>query len=151
MDAPTPANFASWPGTSQIEVSPVELRGFTVGVIPKNLLHYLRSTTDFHFREDSLKSHALDSPVARVGSWTTFIDVLRSHAEHHPSRTAITFLENGERESESITFAELDRRARAIAVFLQHVLDVQARCHEWNAQVVCHHRHERFALFGGAV
>ncbi|PYP93195.1 MAG: non-ribosomal peptide synthetase [Candidatus Angelobacter sp. Gp1-AA117] len=66
-----------------------------------------------------MKSHALDSPVARVGSWTTFIDVLRSHAEHHPSRTAITFLENGERESESITFAELDRRARAIAAFLQ--------------------------------
>jgi amino acid adenylation domain-containing protein len=85
----------------------------------KNLLHLFESTTDLHFREDSLKSHAFDSPVAQVGSWTTFIDVLRGHAEHHPSRTAITLLENGENESESITFAELDRRARAIAAFLQ--------------------------------
>ena len=66
-----------------------------------------------------MKSHTLDTPVVQVGSCTTFTDVLRTHAEHQPSRTAITFLENGEKESESVTFAELDRRARAIAAFLQ--------------------------------
>ncbi|HEY6248576.1 MAG TPA: fatty acyl-AMP ligase, partial [Candidatus Angelobacter sp.] len=66
-----------------------------------------------------MKSHTLDSPVAQVGSWTTFIDVLRHHAENRPSKMAITFLNNGETEKASVNFADLDRRARAIASLLQ--------------------------------
>ncbi|HYZ73877.1 MAG TPA: AMP-binding protein, partial [Chthoniobacterales bacterium] len=38
-----------------------------------------------------------------------------------PDRTAFIILENGERESERVTFAQLDERARVIAAKLQHV------------------------------
>lgn len=38
---------------------------------------------------------------------------------YHPERRAYTFLSNGEEEETHLTFAELDRRARAIAALLQ--------------------------------
>jgi acyl-CoA synthetase (AMP-forming)/AMP-acid ligase II len=45
----------------------------------------------------------------------TIIDVLRWRAERQPSKIAYTYLLDGETMEESITFAELDLRARAIA------------------------------------
>ena len=66
-----------------------------------------------------MKPHTVDSQIAQVGAFTSFIEVLRRHCEDHPQRRAIAFLDNGEEEIENVTFAELDRRARAIGAFLQ--------------------------------
>ncbi len=51
----------------------------------------------------------------------TWVDVLRANAERIPSQRAFTFLHNGEEEQESVTFGELDRRARAVAALLARV------------------------------
>src|SRR5688572_19602977 len=45
----------------------------------------------------------------------TLVDVLRRRAELTPDCRAFMFLEGGEREADSLTFGQLDRRARAIA------------------------------------
>jgi acyl-CoA synthetase (AMP-forming)/AMP-acid ligase II/alkylation response protein AidB-like acyl-CoA dehydrogenase len=50
----------------------------------------------------------------------TLIDLLRNQAERHGSDRAFTFLENGQTESRSLTYAELDRRAQALAARLLH-------------------------------
>jgi len=54
--------------------------------------------------------------VARLNS---FVDVLRAQAAERPQQNAFVFLENGEREADALTYAELDRDARAIAGLLQ--------------------------------
>jgi len=54
--------------------------------------------------------------VARLNS---FVDVLRAQAAARPQQNAFVFLENGETEADALTYAELDRDARAIAGLLQ--------------------------------
>ena len=54
--------------------------------------------------------------VARLNS---FVDVLRAQAAERPQQNAFVFLENGETEADALTYAELDRDARAIAGLLQ--------------------------------
>ena len=49
----------------------------------------------------------------------TLVELLRTRALRRPDRRAYTFLVDGEEEGTSFTYAELDRRARAIAVVLQ--------------------------------
>ncbi len=49
----------------------------------------------------------------------TLVDALRSWADARPDTPALTFLEDGERAGQSYTFAELDRRCRAVAARLQ--------------------------------
>jgi 8-amino-7-oxononanoate synthase len=49
----------------------------------------------------------------------TLIDALRSCALAFPERQALSFLPSGEAVSERLTYAELDRRARALAAALQ--------------------------------
>src|SRR5687768_3254484 len=49
----------------------------------------------------------------------TLIDLLRWRAANQPDRSGYTFLSDGEREEECLTYAELDRRARAVAAKLQ--------------------------------
>ncbi|HVZ39811.1 MAG TPA: amino acid adenylation domain-containing protein [Candidatus Kapabacteria bacterium] len=49
----------------------------------------------------------------------TFVTLLRWRAANQPDRIAYTFLERGESEGASITYAGLDLRARAIAAELQ--------------------------------
>src|SRR5262245_32554503 len=49
----------------------------------------------------------------------TLPDVLRMRAEAHPERLAYRFLPEGDTEAVIITYAELDRRARAIGAWLQ--------------------------------
>ncbi|GAB6039852.1 non-ribosomal peptide synthetase [Endothiovibrio diazotrophicus] len=51
----------------------------------------------------------------------TWVDVLRGNALRIPAQRAFTFLHNGEEELESVTFGELDRRARAVAAALVRV------------------------------
>lgn len=45
----------------------------------------------------------------------TLVDVLRRRAERTPNRRVFMFLEGGEREADSLSFGQLDRRARAVA------------------------------------
>ncbi|MCG8416923.1 MAG: AMP-binding protein [Proteobacteria bacterium] len=60
------------------------------------------------------------SPAASGPQWATFIDVVRWRAQHLPTRRAFTYLDNGDQQVH-ITYAELDRRARAIAVTLRQI------------------------------
>lgn len=55
----------------------------------------------------------------RPTSSSTLVDLLRSRARHDASRTAYTVLLDGETEEASLTYQDLDRRARAIAAQLQ--------------------------------
>lgn len=50
---------------------------------------------------------------------TTFVSSLRAQAAERPDKPAWIWFENGETESERLTFGDLDRRARAFAAFLQ--------------------------------
>jgi len=53
--------------------------------------------------------------------FATFVDVLRRWAEARPDDCAFTFLTDGEEQELSLTYAQLDRRAQAIAVALREV------------------------------
>ncbi len=48
----------------------------------------------------------------------TLVDLVRKRVEERSERLLFTFLEDGEREGTSWTYAELDRRARSIAALL---------------------------------
>jgi amino acid adenylation domain-containing protein len=50
---------------------------------------------------------------------TTIVELLRWRARHQPEQTAYTFLVDGEQEEATLTFAQLDHRARTIAALLQ--------------------------------
>lgn len=49
---------------------------------------------------------------------STLVELLRYRTQHQPHQTAYTFLKDGETEVARITYQELDRQARAIAVRL---------------------------------
>jgi acyl-CoA synthetase (AMP-forming)/AMP-acid ligase II len=49
----------------------------------------------------------------------TLVDLLRLRAQNQVGYTAYTFLQDGETESISLTYKELDEKARAIAAYLQ--------------------------------
>src|SRR6476661_7891088 len=51
--------------------------------------------------------------------FSTLVDLLRYRSLHQPAQLAFTFLQDGETESSSLTYQELDRSARAIATQLQ--------------------------------
>jgi amino acid adenylation domain-containing protein len=59
-----------------------------------------------------------DSPED-VSAPQTLIDLLRLQAQLHPQRLAYTFLAEGDSEESSLSFAQLDLQARAIASYLQ--------------------------------
>ena len=48
----------------------------------------------------------------------TLVDMLRQRAAYHPHDRAFTFLVDGENEELNITYAELDRKARAVGAWL---------------------------------
>jgi acyl-CoA synthetase (AMP-forming)/AMP-acid ligase II len=52
-------------------------------------------------------------------NFSTLVGLLRYRAIHQPDQKAFTFLRDGETESGSLSYQELDRQARAIAVSLQ--------------------------------
>ena len=52
-------------------------------------------------------------------SHDSFVDLLRSQAAVRPDVLVFTFLENGETEAETLTYAQLDRGARGVATQLQ--------------------------------
>jgi acyl-CoA synthetase (AMP-forming)/AMP-acid ligase II len=51
----------------------------------------------------------------------TVVDVFRGRAAAHPDRVAFTFLIDGDEQTRTVTYGELDRQARAIAARLQQV------------------------------
>lgn len=51
----------------------------------------------------------------------TLVDVLRFRSTHQSTRTAFSFLSDGEMEGASCTYGELDERARAVAEYLQGI------------------------------
>jgi acyl-CoA synthetase (AMP-forming)/AMP-acid ligase II len=53
--------------------------------------------------------------------FANFIEMVQMRTRATPDRTTFIILENGERESERVTFAQLDERARVIAAKLQDV------------------------------
>ena len=77
-----------------------------------------------HLEEATLASTTLRNPATRD---TTVVDLLRRRAAMHGDRTAYIFLQDGEDEAARITYADLDRRARAIAAVLQDAGAEQAR------------------------
>ncbi len=62
------------------------------------------------------ESHSLNSEVA--GNVATLVDLLSFRAAHQPRKLTFTFLKNGETEVGRLTYQELDRQARAIAIQL---------------------------------
>jgi acyl-CoA synthetase (AMP-forming)/AMP-acid ligase II/acyl carrier protein len=50
------------------------------------------------------------------------VDLLRQRAQNQPDKTAYIFLENGETETGSLTYRELDQQAQAIATTLQSLV-----------------------------
>jgi acyl-CoA synthetase (AMP-forming)/AMP-acid ligase II len=56
-----------------------------------------------------------------MSTFANFIEMVEMRTRATPDRTAFIILENGERESERVTFAQLDERARVIAANLQEV------------------------------
>lgn len=48
--------------------------------------------------------------------WSSLVDMCRGRAAREPGRKSFVFLGDGQEESDSLTLAELDRRARALAV-----------------------------------
>ena len=53
-----------------------------------------------------------------MGNNSTIVDILLDRSASQPNQTAYTFLADGENESGSCTYQELDTQARAIAVQL---------------------------------
>ncbi|WGV24576.1 type I polyketide synthase [Halotia branconii] len=51
--------------------------------------------------------------------FSTLVDLLRYRAQNQPTQTAYTFLVDGETESVTLTYQELDQKARAIATQLR--------------------------------
>ncbi|MEH1834782.1 MAG: amino acid adenylation domain-containing protein, partial [Nostoc sp.] len=59
-----------------------------------------------------------------MDNFSTFLDILQYRAIHQSEQIAYTFLINGETESVSLTYQELERKARVIAVRLQERVKV---------------------------
>ena len=57
----------------------------------------------------------------------TVVDLLRYHAQRKPNETLYTFLKDGEVEDGLLTYAQLDRKARAIAAKLQDISSLGER------------------------
>ncbi|MCA9694952.1 MAG: AMP-binding protein, partial [Myxococcales bacterium] len=58
---------------------------------------------------------------------STFVELLRDRAQQRPDEAVYTFLGDGEREVEELSYGAVDRRARAIAVALQESCSPGAR------------------------
>ncbi|MGB5633472.1 MAG: fatty acyl-AMP ligase, partial [Waterburya sp.] len=57
--------------------------------------------------------------LVKKSQFKTIVELLSWRAKSQPEKTAYTYLRHGETESGQLTYKELDRRARAIAIKLQ--------------------------------
>ncbi|MGB5968476.1 MAG: AMP-binding protein [Spirulinaceae cyanobacterium] len=58
---------------------------------------------------------------------STLVNLLQNRACQHPNQIAYTFLENGQKPNTTLTYRQLDQKARAIAAYLQTQLSPGAR------------------------
>lgn len=65
-----------------------------------------------------LNSH-FDDSTETAQKFSTLVDLLSYRAQGQSDKTSYTFLQNPETEAGRLTYQELDRRARAIAAYLQ--------------------------------
>jgi hypothetical protein len=66
------------------------------------------------FGNRNLMNTYLDHSPQTLPKVATLIDILRYRALHQPDFTAYKFLEDGEIESDTVTYQQLDKKARAI-------------------------------------
>ena len=57
-------------------------------------------------------------PLRERATTRSFVDILRDRAGEDPGRHAFSFLVDGEQQADTLTYGELDRRARALAARL---------------------------------
>ncbi len=57
----------------------------------------------------------------------TLVDILRNQAEEKPHQTVYNYLIDGETEEASLTYGQLEKKAKAIAAYLQSVCSPQDR------------------------
>ena len=62
-----------------------------------------------------------------VSQFSNFVDLLNFRAQTQPEQRAYTFLRYGEIASDTLTYKELDHKARAIAIYLQLLASVGER------------------------
>jgi acyl-CoA synthetase (AMP-forming)/AMP-acid ligase II len=60
----------------------------------------------------------IPNPITEASIAPTIVDLLRQRAAYRPHDRAFTFLVDGENEELNITYAELDRKARAVGAWL---------------------------------
>lgn len=65
------------------------------------------------------KSNSWDYGSDKLNRLSTIVDLLRYRAKNKPTKKAYIFLKDGETESDSLTYGELDQQARIIAANLQ--------------------------------
>ncbi len=87
-----------------------------------------------------------DQPSCLKLDTTSVVHLLRCRALAQPDRIACTFLLDGEAQEAYITYAELDRKARAIAALLQTMGEVGER-----AILVCPPGLDYIAAFFGCL
>ncbi|MBD2682800.1 MULTISPECIES: non-ribosomal peptide synthetase/type I polyketide synthase [Nostoc] len=63
----------------------------------------------------------------QINSITNIIDILHNRALHQPDQKGFIFLQDGERESNSLTYKQLEQEARAIAIQLQSLNATNSR------------------------
>ena len=73
--------------------------------------------------ETRVLDYTIVAPQAHVPAAPaeTLVDLLQRRASEQPDRKAYTFLTAGESDKQTLTFAQLDQRARAIATLLESV------------------------------
>ncbi|NES07510.1 MAG: fatty acyl-AMP ligase, partial [Okeania sp. SIO2F4] len=57
--------------------------------------------------------------MSETVKYSTLIDLLKTLSAEQPEKLAYTFLVDGKKEGESLTYASLEHRVRAIAALLQ--------------------------------
>ena len=63
----------------------------------------------------------MPSSVASQPDASTLVDVLRWRARHEPDFQGYTYLADGEQKEISLTYKELDRRARRISLMIHSI------------------------------
>jgi len=72
-----------------------------------------------HDSPETAATSACSAPAGPPSRLRTLVDVARWRAQRDPDQLAFTFLADGEHDERSMTYAELDRRAQALAAQLQ--------------------------------
>ena len=60
----------------------------------------------------------IPNPTTEASFAPTIVDLLRQRAAYRPHDRAFTFLVDGEHDELNVTYAELDRKARAVGAWL---------------------------------